>query len=123
MAILRTLSLLSRAKKIGAGRAEKRQRNPHEYIVLLLTRQIGGGRIAPMAIMLSKTYTALKSAGASEEEAMAAAEELAAYEHRLASIDNRLGRIETHIQVLTWAVGVNAAATIAILGALLHGLK
>jgi hypothetical protein len=26
-------SLLSRAKKIGAGRAEKRQRNPHEYIV------------------------------------------------------------------------------------------
>jgi hypothetical protein len=73
--------------------------------------------------MLSKTYTALKSAGASEEEAMAAAEELAAYEHWLASIDNRLGRIETHIQVLTWAVGVNAAATIAILGALLHGLK
>jgi hypothetical protein len=76
-----------------------------------------------MAIMLSKTYTALKSAGASEEEAMAAAEELAAYEHRLASIDNRLGRIETHIQVLTCAVGVNAAATIAILEALLHGLK
>lgn len=36
-----------------------------------------------MAIMLGKTYAALKSAGASEEEAQAAAEELADYENRL----------------------------------------
>jgi hypothetical protein len=92
-----------------------------------------------MAIMLAKTYAALKSAGASEEEAQAAAQELADYENRLLSMDNRLGRVEsglmrveaeltalrsemnTRFTVVTWAVGINAAATIAILGALLHG--
>ncbi|MBV8738702.1 MAG: hypothetical protein JO007_15875 [Alphaproteobacteria bacterium] len=83
-----------------------------------------------MALMLGKTYRALLSAGATEEEAQAAAEELADYETRIASIDNRLGRIETEIKVLhtemrliTRAVGINAAATIAILGALLHGVR
>ncbi|MBV8739281.1 MAG: hypothetical protein JO007_18935 [Alphaproteobacteria bacterium] len=85
-----------------------------------------------MALMLSKTYHALLSAGASEEEAQAAAEELADYESRITSIDTRLGRIEGRLESLerevtsrftplTWAVGINAAATIAILGTLLHG--
>jgi len=98
--------------------------------------------------MLAKTYAALKSAGASEEEAQAAAEELAFYENRLTSIDNRLAMIDgrlaavearvtglenalvqfradvnARLTMLTWAVGVNAAATIAILGTLLHGVK
>ena len=36
-----------------------------------------------MAIMLAKTYQALKAAGAPEADAIAAAEELAAYENRL----------------------------------------
>src|SRR6516165_9167651 len=99
-----------------------------------------------MAIMLAKTYAALKAAGAPEEEAVAAAEELAGYENRLASIDNRLATMEGRIAavearvsslevaltqfradvnarftMLTWAVGINAAATTATLGLLLRG--
>jgi phage shock protein A len=95
-----------------------------------------------MAIMLAKTYQALKAAGAPEGDAIAAAEELPAYENRLTSIENRLDRVENRldgienrlatvetrvaelagkITVLTWAVGINAAATIAILGVLLRG--
>ena len=109
-----------------------------------------------MAIMLAKTYAALKAAGAPEDAAQAAAEELADYQNRFSSVDHQLavlsGRIdavETRISgvesrlgvvesrlvgveaklaaltgkmtVLTWAVGINAAATIAILGVLLRG--
>lgn len=106
-----------------------------------------------MAIMLAKTYRALKAAGAPEDDAIAAAEELANYENRPTSIDSRLSIIEARLASLegglaqfrtevnsrfidvgvrfsdvgsrftrlTWAVGVNAAATIAILGVLLRG--
>ena len=106
-----------------------------------------------MAIMLAKTYAALKAAGAPEGEAVAAAEELADYENRLTSIDSRVALIEGRLAavearltslenaliqfradvnarfsdvgarftMLTWAVGINAAATIAILGVLLRG--
>jgi hypothetical protein len=113
-----------------------------------------------MAIMLAKTYHALKAAGAPEDDAIAAAEELAEYENRPAPIDNRLSIIEARLSdlenglsqfraevnvrfsdinarfsdinarvsdvgsrftLLTWAVGINAAATIAILGILLRG--
>ncbi|HUC69946.1 MAG TPA: hypothetical protein VMS01_02020 [Stellaceae bacterium] len=106
-----------------------------------------------MAIMLAKTYHALKAAGAPEDDAIAAAEELADYENRLTSIDHRLSIIEVRLTdlenglsqfrtevnarfsdvgsrfsdvgsrftMLTWAVGINAAATIAILGVLLRG--
>jgi hypothetical protein len=80
-----------------------------------------------MPLMLSKTYDALISAGAPEDKARGAAEELADYENRLSSIDNQLavmnGRItaiEGKLTVVIWAVGINAAATIAILGVLLH---
>jgi hypothetical protein len=92
-----------------------------------------------MAIMLAKTYAAFKAAGVPEEDAIAAAEELADYENRLTSIDNRLSIIEARVvalengltqfradvnarfTMLTWAVGINAAATIATLGVLLRG--
>lgn len=106
-----------------------------------------------MAIMLAKTYHALKAAGAPEDDAIAAAEELADYDNRLTSIDSRLSIIEARLAnldneliqfraevgarfsdvgsrfsdvgsrftMLTWAVGINAAATIAILGVLLRG--
>ena len=99
-----------------------------------------------MAIMLAKTYAAFKAAGAPEEDAIGAAEELADYENRLISIDSRLSTIEARLTtlesgvaqfraevnarfsdvgarftMLTWAVGINAAATIAILGVLLRG--
>jgi phage shock protein A len=102
-----------------------------------------------MAIMLAKTYQALKAAGAPEEDAIAAAEEFSAYENRLTGIESRLSGVESkldHVEdrldriesrlvmldtnlaalagkttVLTWAIGINAAATIAILGVLLRG--
>ena len=87
-----------------------------------------------MPLMLSRTYDALRDAGASDEKARAAAEQLADYENRLTSIDNRLavmdgrfiaieGRLaalEGKLGVVIWAIGINAAATIAILGVLLH---
>jgi ABC-type Fe3+-hydroxamate transport system substrate-binding protein len=70
--------------------------------------------------MSSKTYDALVSAGAPEDKARDAAEELADYENRLASIDNRLAAVEGKLTVVIGAVGINAAATIAILGVLLR---
>jgi hypothetical protein len=40
----------------------------------------------------------------------------------LASIDNRLSNVEGKLPVMIWAVGINAAASTAILGVLLrHG--
>ena len=79
--------------------------------------------------MLAKTYAAFKAAGVGEDQAQAAAEELAAFEARFALIENNISHmdgkitsIEGKVTVLLWAVGVNAAATIAILGVLLrHG--
>ena len=51
-------------------------------------------------------------------------------ENRLDHIESGLGVVETNvatlagkIMVLTWAVGINAAATIAILGVLLRGVR
>ena len=80
-----------------------------------------------MALMLAKTYAAFKAAGVDDDQAQAAAEELAGFEVRFASMENSMSRmdgkitsIEGKITVLTWAVGINAAATIAILGVLLH---
>ena len=80
-----------------------------------------------MALMLGKTYAAFKAAGVDEDQAQAAAEELAAFETRFSSMeanishmDGKITAIEGKITVLLWAVGVNAAATIAILGVLLH---
>jgi phage shock protein A len=91
-----------------------------------------------MPLMLAKTYAAFKAAGVSDDDAQAAAEELADYESRLGAIDTRLARVETGLDamrqtlgdfktkvthrfsLLTWTVGINAAATIAILGILLR---
>jgi hypothetical protein len=82
-----------------------------------------------VALMLAKTYAAFKAAGVDEDQAQAAAEELASFEGRFTSLDSSISHmdgkitaIEGKITVLLWAVGVNAAATIAILGVLLrHG--
>ena len=52
-----------------------------------------------MAIMLSKTYEALKSAGAPDDKAREAAEETAAY-------DNRLANIEADVRPLEWMMGL-----------------
>ena len=40
-----------------------------------------------MAIMLSKTYDALKEAGASDEKARAAVEEIASFENKLTRLE------------------------------------
>ncbi|HVC57533.1 MAG TPA: hypothetical protein VND95_16395 [Stellaceae bacterium] len=41
-------------------------------------------------------------------------------ESRAANIEGKVAAIDAKIGVLLWAVGINAAATIAILGVLLH---
>ena len=74
-----------------------------------------------MPVMSSKTYDALRAAGAPKDKAREAAEELAGYESRLASIDSRLASLEGKFTVMPGAMGVNAAATIAILGVLFRG--
>jgi len=87
-----------------------------------------------MAVMLAKTYAAFKAAGVDEDRAQAAAEALASFDARSASmeggishidgkitaIEGKIVGIESKFTVLLWAVGVNAAATIAILGVLLR---
>lgn len=65
-----------------------------------------------MALQLGALRDALLAAGAPPDKADRAAEEAAGYE-------TRLGRIEGKLTVLLWAVGVNIAATVAILGMLL----
>ncbi len=84
-----------------------------------------------MAIMLAKTYNAFKAAGVPEAEAQAAAEELAGYENRLGTVENHLDGLRTELNsfraevtarlsVLTWAIGINAVLTVAILGVVLR---
>ena len=55
-----------------------------------------------MALILDSLYDALKSAGASEEQARTAARDVAAY-------DNRLNRIERDLTLLKWMVGAGIA--------------
>jgi len=81
----------------------------------------------PMTVMLAKTYIALKAAGVPDEQAQAAAEELGDAREQLGGVRDGLGQIHADIaylrgrfDVLIWAVGINAAATIAILGVLLR---
>lgn len=61
-----------------------------------------------MSLMLGKLYTALKGAGASEEDAQAASVEVAGYE-------NRLAKIETDVAVIKWMLAFNLAATMTML--------
>ena len=56
-----------------------------------------------MTTMIAEVYDALRSANADDEKARRAAEVLANY-------DDRFGRIERRLAVLTWQVGVLAAA-------------
>ncbi len=101
-----------------------------------------------MTIILGKLYAALKAAGTPEQDAQAAAQEVGELREESATLANGLSdltrevrkmgaglddlrtevsalRSEFHymrgrFDVLLWAVGINAAATIAILGVLLH---
>lgn len=60
-----------------------------------------------MAIMLSKTYEALKAAGAPDDKAREAAEEIAAY-------DNRLANIEADVRLLKWMMGLVLAGVLSL---------
>ena len=60
-----------------------------------------------MAIMLSKTYEALKSAGAPDDKARDAAEEIAAYY-------NRLANIEADVRPLKWMMGLVLAGVLSL---------
>jgi hypothetical protein len=80
-----------------------------------------------MTVMLAKTYAALKAAGVPDEQAQSAAEELGNAHEQFTELRTGLGQIHTDIaymrgrfDLLIWAVGVNAAATTAILGVLLR---
>jgi hypothetical protein len=64
-----------------------------------------------MAMMMGNLYSALKQAGADDDNARKAAEEVATYDSRMSTIENRLS-------VLTWMVGTNVALTLAIVGKL-----
>ena len=61
-----------------------------------------------MAVLLSKTYAALKAAGAPDEIAREASEEIAGFE-------NRLSGIESDVKLLKWMVGTNIVLTFGIL--------
>ena len=67
-----------------------------------------------MTIMLSKTYDALKAAGAPDEKAREAAEEIAGYENRLAGI-------EAELKLVKWMIGFNLALSVAVVILLLRG--
>ena len=60
-----------------------------------------------MAIMLSKTYEALKAAGAPDDKARDAAEEIAAY-------DNRPANIEADVRLLKWMMGLVLAGVLSL---------
>ena len=66
-----------------------------------------------MALMLSKTYDALRAAGAPDDKAREAAEEIAGFE-------DRLTRIESDLKLLRWMVGFNLALSMAIAALLLR---
>ena len=79
-----------------------------------------------MAIMITEVYDALKEAGATEEKARRAAETLAGYENRFTAIDRRLDgmksdfdqrfeQITGKVNLLSWMVGFNLAASLTIL--------
>ena len=63
--------------------------------------------------MLSKTYDALRAAGAPDDKAREAAEEIAGFEDRLTAI-------ESDLKLLKWMVGFNLALSMAIAALLLR---
>jgi hypothetical protein len=69
-----------------------------------------------MPLMLSKTYDALREAGASEDKAREAAEEIAGYENRLVKIETDLVAIRETMATKTWVLSAMLAQTFAILG-------
>ncbi len=65
--------------------------------------------------MLSKTYDALRAAGAPDDKAREAAEEIAGFEDRLTGS-------ESDLKLLKWMLGFNLALSMAIAALLLRAL-
>ena len=63
--------------------------------------------------MLSKSYDALRAAGAPDDKAREAAEEIAGFEDRPTTI-------ESDLKLLKWMVGFNLALSMAIAALLLR---
>jgi len=61
--------------------------------------------------MMGNLYSALKQAGADDENAKKAAEEVAGFENRISSL-------AADVALLKWMVGFNLALTLAIVGKL-----
>jgi hypothetical protein len=66
-----------------------------------------------MAVMMGNLYSALKQAGADEENARKAAEEIAGYE-------NRFAKLESDVALLKWMVGFNVGLSLLLVGLILR---
>ncbi len=69
--------------------------------------------MAGMASLLSKTYDALRAAGAPDDKAREAAEEIAGFEDRLTAV-------ESDMKLLKRMVGFNLAMSMVIVALLLR---
>lgn len=75
-----------------------------------------------MSVLIVELYDALKDAGASEEKARAAAKAVSDNDARLAKIEGQIeglkgemAGLKVRMDTLSWAVGINIAATVAVL--------
>jgi hypothetical protein len=66
-----------------------------------------------MAVMMGNLYSALKQAGADEENARKAAEEIAGYE-------NRFAKPESGVALLKWMVGFVIGLCLLLVGLVLR---
>ena len=67
-----------------------------------------------MAVMMGNLYSALKQAGADEDNAKKAAEEVAGYENRIADLKTELTGIRGELSLVKWMIGFNLVMTVAL---------
>ena len=67
-----------------------------------------------MAVMMGNLYSALKQAGADEDNAKKAAEEVAGYENRIADLKTELTGIRGERSFVKWMIGFNLVMTVAL---------
>ena len=71
-----------------------------------------------MAVMMGNLYSALKQAGADEDNAKKAAEEVAGYENRIADLKTEMktefASVRGELSLVKWMLGINLAMTVAL---------
>ena len=88
------------------------------FDTLKLARRLeGAGFSHQQAGDMSDGIAEALSALATKDDLLATKNDL---QHEIGKLDGKIGNLETRFTVLMWAVGVNVAMTIAILGVLLH---